>query len=82
MKKDKKMNSVKDKKKKKFSLFSMLTAISLLPLVLSIVIVGMNQEVSANVTEIISEVQMVNEHCEKMNDMAGKLEESVAYFHN
>jgi len=41
-----------------------------------------NQEVSANVTEIISEVQMVNEHCEKMNDMAGKLEESVAYFHN
>ena len=40
-----------------------------------------NQEVSANVTEIISEVQMVNEHCEKMNDMAGKLEESVAYFH-
>ena len=40
-----------------------------------------NQEVSANVTEIISEVQTVNEHCEKMNDMAGKLEESVAYFH-
>ena len=40
-----------------------------------------NQEVSANVTEIIAEVQMVNEHCEKMNDMAGKLEESVAYFH-
>ena len=41
-----------------------------------------NQEVSANVTEIISEVQLVNEHCEKMNEMAGKLEESVAYFHN
>lgn len=41
-----------------------------------------NQEVSANVTEIISEVQLVNEHCEKMNNMAGKLEESVAYFHN
>ena len=41
-----------------------------------------NQEVSANVTEIISEVQLVNEHCEKMNAMAGKLEESVAYFHN
>ena len=40
-----------------------------------------NQEVSANVTEIIAEVQMVNEHCEKMNEMAGKLEESVAYFH-
>lgn len=41
-----------------------------------------NQEVSANVTEIISEVQLVNEHCEKMNAMAGRLEESVAYFHN
>jgi len=41
-----------------------------------------NQEVSANVTEIISEVQMVNEHCEKMNNMADKLEQSVAYFHN
>ena len=40
-----------------------------------------NQEVSANVAEIISEVQMVNEHCEKMNGMADKLEESVAYFH-
>ena len=41
-----------------------------------------NQEVSANVTEIISEVQQVNERCDKMNEMAGKLEESVAYFHN
>ena len=41
-----------------------------------------NQEVSSNVTEIIAEVQRVNEHCEKMNDMAGKLEQSVAYFHN
>jgi len=41
-----------------------------------------NQEVSANIAEIISEVQLVNDHCEKMNEMAGKLEESVAYFHN
>ncbi len=41
-----------------------------------------NQEVGANITEIISEVQLVNEHSEKMNDVAGKLEESVAYFHN
>lgn len=41
-----------------------------------------NQEVSANVTEIIAEVQMVNEQCEKMNELAGKLEQSVAYFHN
>jgi len=41
-----------------------------------------NQEVSANVAEIISEVQMVNEQCEKMNDMAGKLEKSVSYFQN
>ncbi len=41
-----------------------------------------NEEVSANVTEIISEIQNVNEHCEKMSEMAGKLEESVAYFHD
>ncbi len=41
-----------------------------------------NQEVSANVAEIISEVQLVNEHCQKMSEMAGRLEESVAYFHN
>lgn len=41
-----------------------------------------NQEVNANVSEILSEVQMVNDNCEKMNEMAKELEESVSYFHN
>ncbi len=39
-----------------------------------------NQEVCENVYEIMSAVQMVNTNCDKMNEMAGELEESVAYF--
>lgn len=39
-----------------------------------------NEEVNANIYEIISEVQIVNENCEKMNEMAKELEASVAYF--
>ena len=41
-----------------------------------------NQEVSANISEIISEVQVVNESCEKMSSMAQELEASVSYFQN
>lgn len=41
-----------------------------------------NQEVNANISEILSEVQVVNENCEKMNGMACDLEASVAYFQN
>lgn len=41
-----------------------------------------NEEVSANIMEIVEEVQLVNDNCEKMNHMAGELEESVAYFNN
>lgn len=41
-----------------------------------------NQEVNANISEILSEVQVVNENCEKMNVMARDLEESVSYFQN
>lgn len=41
-----------------------------------------NQEVSANISEIISEVQIVNTNCEKMNGLANELEESVSYFRN
>jgi len=41
-----------------------------------------NEEVSANVGEIIEEVNLVNENCGKMNRMAQELDESVAYFHN
>ena len=40
-----------------------------------------NEEVSANVSEIISEVQVVNKNCERMNQMAKELEASVSYFH-
>ena len=39
-----------------------------------------NEEVNNNIDEITSEVQIVNDNCEKMNDMAKKLEKSVAYF--
>ncbi len=39
-----------------------------------------NQEVSMNISEIISEVQTVNDNCAKMNEMAGDLEVSVSYF--
>ena len=41
-----------------------------------------NEEVTANVFEIMSEVQMVNANCERMNLMAGELEESVSFFTN
>ena len=41
-----------------------------------------NQEVNANISEIISEVQMVNENCEKISCMAKELEEAVSYFHD
>ena len=40
-----------------------------------------SEEVSANISEIISEVQIINENCEKMNSLAKELEESVSYFH-
>lgn len=39
-----------------------------------------NEEVNANIFEIIEEVKVVNDNCEKMNDMAKELEESVSYF--
>lgn len=41
-----------------------------------------NEEVNAHICEILSKIQTVHEHCEKMNLMAAKLEESVSYFHN
>ncbi len=40
------------------------------------------EEVNANVSEIISEVQLVSDDCERMNRMAGELESSVSYFHD
>lgn len=41
-----------------------------------------SEEVSKNVLEIITEVQEVNENCEKINNMAGELKESVSYFND
>lgn len=41
-----------------------------------------SEEVNANICEIISEVQAVNDNCETMNDMAGELERAVSYFHD
>jgi len=39
-----------------------------------------NQEVNANIYEIISEVQNVSDNCGKMNGMAQELQTSVSYF--
>ena len=41
-----------------------------------------NEEVSANIMEIMAEVQLVNDNCERMNHMADELEESVSYFNS
>ena len=40
-----------------------------------------NEEVNANISEIMSEVQIVNENCERMNGMSAELKESVSFFH-
>ena len=39
-----------------------------------------SQQVNDNIREIIAEVGEVNHNCEKINDMAGILKESVSYF--
>ncbi len=39
-----------------------------------------HEEVNNNIGQIIAEVQRVNEHCKKMNDMALEMGQSVAYF--
>ncbi|MCH5340296.1 MAG: cache domain-containing protein [Acetatifactor sp.] len=39
-----------------------------------------SQQVNDNIHEIIAEVGEVNDNCEKINDMAGVLKESVSYF--
>lgn len=41
-----------------------------------------SEEVNANIQEIISEVQSVNQNCGEMQEMARTLERSVAYFRN
>ena len=39
-----------------------------------------HEEVNENIGRIIAEVRRVNEHCEKMNDVALEMWQSVAYF--
>lgn len=39
-----------------------------------------NEEVNGNISEIISQVQNVNENCVTMNEMAQQLDESVMFF--
>lgn len=39
-----------------------------------------NEEVNGNISEIISQVQNVNDNCVTMNEMAQELEESVQFF--
>lgn len=41
-----------------------------------------NEEVNGNISEIISQVQNVNENCVTMNEMAKQLDESVMFFKN
>lgn len=41
-----------------------------------------HEEVNENIGQIIAEVQRVDEHCGKMDDMAQKLGQSVSYFRN
>ncbi len=40
------------------------------------------EEVSANISEIITEVRIVSDNCYRMTEMAKELEESASYFHN
>lgn len=39
-----------------------------------------NREVNMHINHIMSEIQLVNENCEKINDVAGELETLVSYF--
>lgn len=41
-----------------------------------------HEEVNENIGQIIAEVQRVDEHCRKMDDMALKMGQSVAFFRN
>lgn len=40
-----------------------------------------NQQVNANIEEILTQIQTVGANCDKMKQISGKLESSVAYFH-
>ena len=40
-----------------------------------------NQQVNANIEEILTQIQTVGANCDKMKQISGELEGSVAYFH-
>ena len=40
-----------------------------------------NQQVNANIDEILTQIQTVGANCDKMKQISGELENSVAYFH-
>ena len=40
-----------------------------------------NQQVNANIEEILTQIQTVSTNCDKMKQISGELENSVAYFH-
>ena len=40
-----------------------------------------NQQVNANIEEILTQIQTVGANCDKMKQISGELESSVAYFH-
>lgn len=40
-----------------------------------------NQQVNANIEEILTQIQTVGTNCDKMKQISGELENSVAYFH-
>ena len=40
-----------------------------------------NQQVNANIAEILTQIQTVGANCDKMKQISGELESSVAYFH-
>lgn len=40
-----------------------------------------NQQVNANIEEILTQIQTVGTNCDKMKQISGELESSVAYFH-
>lgn len=40
-----------------------------------------NQQVNANIEEILTQIQTVGANCDKMKQISGELENSVAYFH-
>lgn len=39
-----------------------------------------NEEVTGNIEQILSEITLVSQHCEKISHMATDLDKAIAYF--